>query len=236
MAFEKTGQGMQALLAAKQATKSPLAEHMNFKSAFKQAKLLMMYKNIESERAAGAKFKTDTALQQQKIDADAPAAKLKAGEPQESGLKIKDLFSEFERTGRDFGAIRDSFARLDASGKDPSAAGDLALIFNYMKILDPNSVVRESEFANAAAAGALGERFIAVGKKIAAGQRLSNAMRKDFLDRGKRLYQAKQRQFKKDEIGFRRLAEENQIDPNAFMRDVGLVGETLDINNALKGL
>jgi hypothetical protein len=55
MAFEKTGKGMEALLAAKQATASPLAEHLNFKGAFKQARLLQMNKAIEGERDRGLK-------------------------------------------------------------------------------------------------------------------------------------------------------------------------------------
>lgn len=53
MAFEQTGKGMEALLAAKVATKSPLAEHLNFKQAFKQAQLLMMSKKLEAEKAQG---------------------------------------------------------------------------------------------------------------------------------------------------------------------------------------
>ncbi len=45
---------------------------------------------------------------------------------------------------KDFDDVRTAF------GKVKSAAGDLALVFNYMKILDPGSVVREGEFKSAA--------------------------------------------------------------------------------------
>ena len=79
-----------------------------------------------------------------------------------------------------------------ASATDPSPAGDLALIFNYMKILDPGSVVRESEFATAAATGAWGERLKAAGLMILEGVRLSPKMRADFLDRAGRLFKAQQ--------------------------------------------
>lgn len=42
-----------------------------------------------------------------------------------------------------------AFERIKQVAKDPSPAGDLALIFNFMKMLDPASVVRESEFRSA---------------------------------------------------------------------------------------
>lgn len=45
--------------------------------------------------------------------------------------------------------ISAAFGRIQEVGNDQTAAGDLALIFNYMKMLDPRSVVRESEFRSA---------------------------------------------------------------------------------------
>jgi len=50
---------------------------------------------------------------------------------------------------KDFRSVRSAYGRILASADKPSAAGDLALIFNYMKMLDPGSVVRESEFRTA---------------------------------------------------------------------------------------
>jgi hypothetical protein len=62
-----------------------------------------------------------------------------------------------------------------------------------MKVLDPGSVVRESEFANAAATGAFGERAKAGIARIASGQRLSTVMRADFLNRATGLFKSQQR-------------------------------------------
>jgi hypothetical protein len=99
---------------------------------------------------------------------------------------------EYASLSKDYRTIVASYERVKASAQDPSAAGDLALIFNYMKILDPGSVVRESEFATAAASGSLGQRWIAVGKKLMAGERLSPAVRADFVDRAGRLFRSQQ--------------------------------------------
>ena len=98
------------------------------------------------------------------------------------------LSGAYLRTQKEFRAVRDSYGRILAAGTDPSAFGDLALIFNYMKMLDPTSVVRESEFANAAATGAFGDRAQAWMGRVLEGKRLDDDMRKDLMDTAERLY------------------------------------------------
>ena len=62
-----------------------------------------------------------------------------------------------------------------------AGAADLALIFNYMKMLDPGSVVRESEFALAAQTGGLTARVSAYWDKIVKGGTLDESMRRDLV-------------------------------------------------------
>jgi hypothetical protein len=81
-----------------------------------------------------------------------------------------------------------AYGRIIASAESPSAAGDLALIFNYMKVLDPGSTVREGEFANAQNAGSVPARLGALYNNVVDGQRLTVEQRQDFVDRGGRLY------------------------------------------------
>ena len=73
-------------------------------------------------------------------------------------LHLQKLVDKFEANSSDFFKVRDAFNRVVTSAEDPSAAGDLALIFNFMKTLDPGSVVRESEFSTAAQAGSFLDR------------------------------------------------------------------------------
>ena len=130
------------------------------------------------------------------------------------------LRDDFVKESGNFSEVQDSFGRVLASTNDPSASGDLALIFNYMKMLDPGSVVRESEFANAAATGALGERFIAAGKKIAKGERLSQAMRKDFADRANKLYLTQRSIQKKRTDTYIGRAERAGVNPADVVFDI----------------
>lgn len=120
---------------------------------------------------------------------------------------------------KQFIEIRNSYDRLVESGRDPSAAGDLALIFNYMKMLDPGSVVRESEFATAANSGSIPEIIRARYNKTLAGERLSDEMRKDFMDRGHRLYQPRKRNYDKAIDFWKTEAEEIGVPMDRVIRD-----------------
>jgi hypothetical protein len=126
----------------------------------------------------------------------------------------KDLRKEFTALSKPFRDVRDSFARVEVSAKNPSPAGDLALIFNFMKMLDPGSVVRESEFANAATAQEFMERkglsFDAV-KRVWEGERLSEKARNDFVGRARQLMDRQQAQHKQREGTFKDIAKGNGL-------------------------
>jgi len=64
---------------------------------------------------------------------------------------------------------------------DQGGAADLALIFNFMKMLDPQSVVRESEFALAGQTGGMTEAIKAGWQKLMEGGRLSTIMRRNLM-------------------------------------------------------
>lgn len=98
----------------------------------------------------------------------------------------KDLRTEYNSETRNMGTnkVVSSYNRIIEAAKNPSAAGDLAMIFNYMKMLDPGSVVRESEFKNAANAGALTDRYAQKAyDQIVSGRFLSPPQRDDFRNR-----------------------------------------------------
>jgi hypothetical protein len=96
---------------------------------------------------------------------------------------------------RSFAEQTASFGRVIASAEDPSPAGDLALIFNYMKVLDPGSVVREGEFATAQNAGGVDERARALYNRVLEGTRLTVGQREDFVDRAARIYRQGEEQY-----------------------------------------
>lgn len=107
------------------------------------------------------------------------------GQQTNTALKLAD---DYARDSKDFATMNTAIRRVAASAKDPSAAGDMALLYAYMKILDPNSVVRESEFATAAKSGSLPQQIQAAASKVINGQRLTPEQRADFVARSVALY------------------------------------------------
>ena len=83
-----------------------------------------------------------------------------------------------------------AYGRVQEAAKNPSAAGDLALIFNYMKMLDPGSTVREGEFANAQNAGGIPDRVQSYYNSLLNGERLSPDQRADFLNKASGQYKS----------------------------------------------
>ncbi len=72
-----------------------------------------------------------------------------------------------------------------ASNATPSGANDLALVFAYMKTIDPNSAVKEGEYTNAEESQGVSQQIINIYNRVIDGQRLSPEARKMFLDSAK---------------------------------------------------
>lgn len=130
------------------------------------------------------------------------------------------LTDDYEKASSSFVDQVGSYNRIVASAQEPSAAGDLSLIFNYMKMLDPASVVREGEFATAANTGSIPQTIAAKYNKVLNGERLSSSIRQDFVDRAEKLYQAALQQQEKTEVDFTRRGSAMGIPPEYYMRDL----------------
>lgn len=149
-------------------------------------------------------------------DEFAPATRDPGSDPVQ---RAKVLRNEFNDLSKEFFKVNEAVSRIRESATDPSAAGDLALIFNYMKILDPGSTVREGEFATAQNAGGVPERLRAQANKIASGERLSPEMRADFVNRGEKLFEGQKGIHEKRKSEYRRLATEIGADPSQVIVD-----------------
>lgn len=103
------------------------------------------------------------------------------------------LRDDYRTQSKDYFVVRDAFERVQAAASNPTPAGDLALLYAYMKILDPGSVVRETEFATAAQTGSLPQTIQAAALKVINGQRLTPEQRADFMSRARNLYDKTQK-------------------------------------------
>lgn len=111
--------------------------------------------------------------------------------------EIMKLRKEFNGTteAKNFATIKQQYDGLKASANLKTPAGDIALIFGYMKMLDPNSVVREGEFATAQNAGGIDEKIRNAYNKAKNGTRLQDSQRRDFVKNAEALYNSYAKQY-----------------------------------------
>ena len=126
---------------------------------------------------------------------------------------------EYATLAKPYFDVRDAYARVEQSARAPSAAGDLALIFNYMKMLDPGSVVREGEFATAQNAAGVPDQIRNIFNRVASGERLNDNQRVDFVGQARGLMQVQERQYKAIQDQYRGIAQRTGIDPQNVIVD-----------------
>lgn len=132
---------------------------------------------------------------------------------------------------KDFATVQQGWDRIQSAAENPSPAGDLGLIFSFMKVMDPGSVVRESEFATAESAAAwlqeAGQSGIDVPlpvataiRRMATGQRLSDEQRADFVNQAAGFYNRHAERVNYEVSEYRRLAVEYGLSPDRIARAV----------------
>lgn len=134
-----------------------------------------------------------------KMTAEAEAARRTATEtasgvvpPEKRPEAEAKLRKEYNDNTKGFTEVRSAYDRVQAS--QDNAVGDLSLIFGYMKMLDPGSVVREGEFATAQNAAGVPDRVVNIYNRILRGERLNPEQRSAFKTQAGQLYNAAQKQ------------------------------------------
>lgn len=87
-----------------------------------------------------------------------------------------------------YNEVNTAYNQIKVATQRPSPANDLAAATKFMKLLDPNSVVRESELNMAIAASGLYDRIANTGDRIIKGLPITASQRKDFFDAATQFY------------------------------------------------
>jgi hypothetical protein len=138
-------------------------------------------KIIDSYRNAGVS--QDTARNLFVIEAQNPTGRI--FDPEKRYAASKDLRTEYNNRVGDVTAGRVNFQKMEESAKIQEGLGDVALITSFMKMLDPGSTVRESEFAVARDTGGLLTSLENLLTKAKGGQFLTNPQRTTFVNLAK---------------------------------------------------
>lgn len=116
-------------------------------------------------------------------------AALKSGNltPEQQAKSDETRFNQEEKLRKEWSGrttrlteAKANIATIRASAADGTGAGDIALITSFMKMLDPGSVVRETEFATARDTGGLLTKLQGLATKVRSGSFLSDEQRKSF--------------------------------------------------------
>jgi hypothetical protein len=129
------------------------------------------------------------------------------------------LRGEFDTKTNEFGIVRNAYSAISEFEKNPSAAGDISLVFQFMKLQDPNSSVREGEYANAENAAGVPARLRNLFNKVKDGSFLTPQQRADFVGQSGRLYDTRLKQYKSEENRYRDLAKRYGLDPEKITYD-----------------
>jgi hypothetical protein len=97
----------------------------------------------------------------------------------------EQLRKEFTQNMDPFVKLAQAFEKVQVAALNPSGAGDISLIYGYMKILDPNSTVMQGEQATAQNAGSVPESIRAKYNSIIGGEKLDLNVRADFLNQAR---------------------------------------------------
>lgn len=112
--------------------------------------------------------------------------------------------AEYNNLTKGYQEVKSAYGRVLSS--QDNAVGDLSLIFGYMKMLDPGSVVREGEFATAQNAAGVPERVQNIYNRVISGERLSDGQRRAFKGQAESLFKQAGQQEATVRKGIERIA------------------------------
>ncbi len=176
-------------------------------------------KTVEGEGKAASSIAEDKALKA-------------AGEEGLGNFKSKQdkvtaegaLRDDYLKQAKDYITIRDAKNKLDHL--ETTGAGDMALVFTYMKILDPGSTVREGEYATAVNAAGVPSAIQALYNRAVGGGQLGEQARKEIKSQAEKLYQSQALQHDKLTTSFAGIAKRQGMNVNNVIPDLLPAGVT----------
>ncbi|WP_066781894.1 hypothetical protein [Sphingomonas sp. CCH5-D11] len=108
--------------------------------------------------------------------------------------------------------------RAIMSRPNKTAQDDIALVFSYMKMLDPGSVVREGEYATAQNAASIPENIRNLYNRGVSGNRLTEQQRKNMASLVDRFYQSERETYNSAATQYQGYAQDYGIDPKRIAR------------------
>ena len=141
------------------------------------------------------------------------------GEVAKTAIELRKEFQN-QQTYKDTQTVASSYQKIMST--TDSGAGDISLIFAYMKLVDPGSTVREGEFATAASAGGVPDKIVNIYNKALRGEKLAPNVRQQFRSESKNIMGAQMKRYKSLADQYARLATQSGIPPEDVVLPIGI--------------
>lgn len=127
------------------------------------------------------------------------------------------LRDDYVKQAKDFTTVRDFKDRMDSAPK--TGAGDISLVFSYMKLLDPSSTVREGEYATAANAGGAYATAGNLYNKVITGEQLPEKARKEIREASQKIFTTAAERHNNMTKQFESIAKRQGLNPKNVIVD-----------------
>ena len=129
---------------------------------------------------------SELAAQQRQQDRELKMMEIEAIAGKRAFEKADKLRDEVNAQSKTYDEVSKAVEKVIISGsksaEQATGADDLALLFGYMKLLDPGSVVRESEFRQAQTTSGIPDAILALRNQVLEGTKLTPTQRQRFVD------------------------------------------------------
>lgn len=134
------------------------------------------------------------------------------GDPAKNFDAELKLRKEYHDQTKGYQDTVEAYRRVQAASDD--GPGDIALIYGYMKMLDPGSVVREGEFATASNSGGIPTAIQNLYNRVLRGERLTPGQRKTFTGQAGKLAEAAGKRESEVRSGLTTVARSYRLNPD----------------------
>jgi len=144
-----------------------------------------------------------------------------------SALKLRDDETSFRKeyeaspVVKDFNAANTGIKKIREAIQSPDQDGfnDMSLVFNFMKVLDPGSVVREGEYATAMKNASLLESMGVRLNRVMTGQQLSPDQRKKLASAAERQFNSNKSTYQNYKAEKSEIAKKSGLDSSKVITD-----------------
>jgi hypothetical protein len=156
-------------------------------------------------------------LESQKAALELEALKSTGGmDPTKTFEQEEKLRKEYQGRTKVYGELGTTYSNIKSSAEAKNGPGDIALITGFMKMLDPGSVVRETEFATARDTAGLYERLLNTSQKLQSGQlfALDSKQRQEYVNLAKQYLDSAQKKAGEDKKALGVVVKNYRLNPD----------------------